>query len=116
LKGLVTRSFDRLSIHLNAGYEILSGVPREERDGRYEIVLGASYPVGAPRYTRTTLIADVFTEQSVRRGESNVVGAEVGFRHQLTPRVVLDAGVGTEFAGPADRSSFTFATGISIGF
>lgn len=116
LKGLVTRSFDRLSLHLNAGYEFLGGTGEGERGGRYQLVLGASYPVGAPRYTRTTLIADLFTEQSVERGDPNVVGAEVGFRHQLTPRLVIDAGVGTEFAGPAHRSSVFFTTGISMGF
>jgi hypothetical protein len=116
LKGLATKSFDRLSIHLNAAYEFASGTARDERDGRYELALGASYPIGAPRYTRTTLVGDVFTEQSSRRGETNVVGVEAGFRHQLTPRLVLDVGIGTEFAGPDDRSGFFFTTGVPFGF
>ncbi len=116
LKGIVTRSFDRLAVHVNVAYEFLTGTRGDERDGRYELVLGASYPVGAPRYTRTTVVGDVFTEQSPRRGDSNIVGAEVGFRHQLTPRIVIDAGVGTEFAGPADRSALFFTTGLSMGF
>ncbi len=116
IKGLATKSFDRLSIHLNAAYEFLTGTERGDRDGRYELVFGASYPIGAPQYTRTTLIGDVFTEQGTRRGESNVIGVEAGFRHQLTPRIVLDAGVGTEFAGPSDRSKFFFTTGFSFGF
>ncbi|HEV8616111.1 MAG TPA: transporter [Methylomirabilota bacterium] len=116
VKGLVTKSFDRLSLHLNAAYEFLTGTERGERDGRYQLVLGASYPVGAPQYTRTTLIGDIFTEQASRKGESSVVGVEAGFRHQLTPRIVLDAGVGTEFAGPSDRAKFFFTTGFSFGF
>jgi hypothetical protein len=116
VKGLLTKSFDRLSLHLNAGYEWLSGTTCDDRDGRYEVILGASYPVGAPQYTRTTLIGDVFTEQGSRRGGSNVAGAEIGFRHQLTARVVLDAGIGTEFAGPAERSPLFLTTGISVGF
>lgn len=116
LAGLVTKSFDRLSVHFNAEYEFLSGTKRDERDGRYQLILGASYPVGAPQYTRTTLIGDVFTEQAIRRGGSNALGAEIGFRHQLTQRIVLDAGIGREFAGPADRSSLFFTTGISVGF
>jgi hypothetical protein len=58
----------------------------------------------------------MFTEPGSRRGGSNVVGAEVGFRHQLTARIGLDAGIGTEFAGPGDRSSLLLTTGISVGF
>jgi len=116
LKAIATKSFDRLAVHFNAAYEFLTGTTEDERDGRYQFVLGASYPVGAPRYTRTTLVGDVFTEQSPRRGDSNIVGAELGVRHQLTPRTVIDAGVGTEFAGPADRSAFSFTTGLSVGF
>jgi hypothetical protein len=72
--------------------------------------------VGAPQYTRTTLVGDLFTEQGARRGGSNVFGAEVGFRHQLTQRTVVDAGIGSELAGPADRSSLFFTTGVSVGF
>jgi hypothetical protein len=116
VKGLVTKSFDHLSLHFNAAYEFLTGTERGERDGRYQFVLGASYPIGAPQYTRTTLIGDIFTEQASRKGESNVVGVEAGFRHQLTPRLVFDAGVGTEFAGPSDRATFFLTTGFSFGF
>jgi outer membrane putative beta-barrel porin/alpha-amylase len=116
LKGIVTKSFERLSIHFNGGYEFFTDSRREERDGQYNLVLGASYPVGAPKFTRATLIADVFTEQSVHRGEPNIVGTELGLRFQLTPRIVWDIGVGTEFAGPADRSRFFGVTGFSFGF
>jgi hypothetical protein len=58
----------------------------------------------------------VFAEQGRRRGGSNVLGTEICFRHQLTTRIVLDAGIGTEFAAPADRSSLFVTTGISVGF
>jgi Putative MetA-pathway of phenol degradation len=116
VKGIVTRSIHRLSLHLNAGYAFVSGTTPDERDGRYEVTVGASYPVGAPQYTRTTLVGDLFTEQGARRGGSNVFGAEVGFRHQLTQRIVVDAGIGSELAGPADRSSLFVTTGVSVGF
>lgn len=116
LKGIVTKSFGRLSVHFNGGYEFFTDTRGDERDGQYSLVLGASYPVGAPKFTRLTLVADVFTEQSAHRGESSVVGAELGLRYQLTPRIVLDIGTGTEFAGPADRSRMSFATGLSFGF
>jgi Putative MetA-pathway of phenol degradation len=115
-KGIVTKSIERLSLHLNAGYEFLTASRDDERDGRYTLVVGASYPVGAPRFTRATLIGDVFAEQSARRGEPTTVGTEVGFRYQLTPRIVWDAGVGTECAGPTKRSTFSFTTGLSFGF
>lgn len=116
LKGIVTKSFERLSLHFNAAYVFLTDTDRGERDGRYELILGASYPVGAPKFTRATLIADVFTEQSTHRGESNVVGTEIGLRYQLTPRMVWDVGVGTEFSGPSGRSPFFLSTGLSWAF
>jgi hypothetical protein len=116
VKGIVTKSIERLSLHFNGAYEFLTDSGRRDRDGRYELALGASYPLGAPRYTRATLIADVFAEQPVARHESTIVGTEVGLRYQLTPRIVWDIGVGTEFAGPAERSRFSLTTGLSFGF
>src|SRR5262245_16433595 len=116
VKGIVTKSVGRLSVHLNGGYQFLTDADSSERDGRYKFALGASYPLGAPLYTRATLIADVFTEQAIHRGQDNVVGAEIGMRYQVTPRLVWDVGLGTEFAGPGDRSKFFFTTGLSFGF
>jgi hypothetical protein len=116
VKGIVTKSIERLSVHLNAGYEFITDTRRDERDGHYELALGFSYPVGAPRFTRATVVGDVFAEQAGHRGESTVVGTEFGLRFQLTPRVVWDVGIGTEFAGPADRSRFFGTTGFSFGF
>lgn len=116
ITGLVTKSFHRVSLHFNPAYEIIGGADPGERDGRYKMTLGASYPLGAPTYTRTTLIGDLFTEQAVRRRESNVWGAEVGFRHQMTQRLVLDFGVGSEFAGPAQRTQLFVTSGFSLGF
>jgi hypothetical protein len=116
VKGLITKSWRRLSVHFNAAHEFLSGTQPSERRGRHQFVLGASVPVGAPKYTRTTVLGDVFAEQSVRHGSSEIVGTEFGVRHQFTPWTVLDAGVGTEFAGPADRSNFFATIGVSTGF
>jgi hypothetical protein len=116
VKGIVTKSIERLSLHLNAGYEFLTDTKGGERDGRYDLALGFSYPVGAPQFTRATFVGDVFAEQASRRGEATTVGAEVGLRYQLTPRIVWDFGVGTEFAGPGDRSRVFVGTGFSFGF
>jgi hypothetical protein len=115
-KGIVTRSVERVSLHLNAAYEFVTEPRAAERSGHYELVLGASYPIGAPQFTRATVIADVFTEQGLHRGEENTVGLELGLRYQLTPRWVWEVGVATEFVGPRDRSPFSFTTGLSVGF
>jgi len=116
IKGIVTKSIDQLSLHFNGGYEFLTDSTRTERDGRYELALGASYPIGAPKFTRATLVGDVFADQPAARGESTIVGIEAGLRYQLTPSIVWDVGLGTEFAGPASRSAFFATTGLSFGF
>lgn len=116
VKAIVTKSIDRLTLHFNAAYELASGGGRAERDGRYEFVVGASYPLGAPKHTRTLLLADLFAEQSPLQGDSNVYGAGLGMRYQLLERIVLDFGLGSEFAGPAERASFFATGGVSVGF
>ena len=92
------------------------GGPHQERPKPVNCAPGSSYPIGAPQFTRATLAADVFAEQPIVRGESTILGTEVGLRYQLTPGIVWDVGLGTEFAGPADRSSFFATTGLSFGF
>jgi hypothetical protein len=42
LKGIVTKSMDRLAVHLNAGYEFLTAPRDGERDRRYNVTVGAS--------------------------------------------------------------------------
>src|SRR5262249_31131984 len=115
LKGIVTKSIGRLSFHFNGGYEFLTDSTRTERDGRYELALGASYPIGAPKFTLATLVADGFADQPANRGESTIVGTEAGLRYQLTPSIVWDVGIGTEFAGPVSRPVFFATTGFSGG-
>lgn len=114
--GILTRSFGRLRVHMNTGYTIL-GAPRgRERNGMYRFVGALSYPIGYPYRFRETLIVDVYTRQSNYINQRNNTGVEVGIRHQLSSRVVLDGGVGTEFIGPSDRSAFNGTVGLSIGF
>jgi hypothetical protein len=116
LKGLLSKSAGRLGMHFNVARQFLNGVDRGERDSRYLFVGGATYPVGAPRHTRTTVMGDLFLEQAPRRGEERILGVEAGVRHQLTARTVVDAGIGSEVSGPADRSSLFLAVGVSIAF
>ena len=117
IKGLMTKSVGRWSFHFNPAYEFITDVPPDQRSSRYEFALGASYPVGAPRYTRLTVLADLFTLQSLRAADPNRAGAEAGFRYQWTPWTVLDVGLGTEFLGrSAERTAFFMTAGLSVGF
>jgi len=114
--GILTRSFGRMRVHLNAGYTVLGSPQGQERPGAYRAVAAVSYPLGYPVSFRDTLIASVYTRQSDLRGQRNNTGVEVGIRHQLTSRLVLDAGLGTEFVGPADRAALLGTMGLSVGF
>ncbi|MEW6301021.1 MAG: hypothetical protein AB1671_25355 [Thermodesulfobacteriota bacterium] len=116
LKGIITRSFGRSRVHLNVAYEFVGSADDGERDGRYEIVLGGQYPLGYPRSFDTTLLVDCFTQQSGHSGASNSAGFEIGLRRQVAPLTVVDVGIGTEFAGPADRTPFFATVGVSLGF
>ena len=87
-----------------------------ERDGRYEVLLGAQYPWGYPRSFTTTVLADVFTRQATRFNETNNSGVEIGLRRQIAPSIILDAGIGTECVGPSERDLFFATVGVSFGF
>ncbi len=114
--GILTRSFGRLRAHVNVGYTVLGAPQGQERPGAYRAVAAVSYPLGYPMRFRETVIASVYTRQSDLRGRRNYTGLEVGLRHQLTSRLVLDGGLGTEFAGPADRAVLLGTVGLSLGF
>ncbi len=114
--GILTRSVGRLRFHFNGGYTVLGSPQYQERSGMYRFVAAVSYPIGYPYRFRETLIIDVYTRQSDLLGQSNHTGIEVGLRHQLTSRIVLDGGLGTEFMGPSDRAAITGTVGLSVGF
>lgn len=116
LAGILTRSFGRWRTHLNAEYTVVGSARGTERNGLYRLAAGVSYPLGYPMRFRETLIADVFTRQSELSGRRNPTGVEVGLRHQFSSRIVLDGGIGTEFAGPSDRSAVFGTVGLSFGF
>lgn len=114
--GILTRSVGRLRFHINGGYTVLGSPQYQERSGMYRFVAAVSYPIGYPYRFRETLIIDVYTRQSDLAGQSNHAGIEVGLRHQLSSRIVLDGGLGTEFMGPSDRAAITGTVGLSVGF
>jgi hypothetical protein len=116
MTGIMTRSFDRWRVHVNAGYTVLGSPQGQERPGTYRAIVAVSYPFGYPMRFRETVIASLYTRQSDLRGQTNHTGVEVGVRHQFTSRVVLDAGIGTEFLGPSDRAAVQGTVGVSVGF
>ena len=116
MTGIMTRSFGRLRAHLNLGYTIVGSPQGQERPGAYRAVAAVSYPLGYPTSFLDTLIASVYTRQSDFRGQHNNTGVEVGLRHQLTSRIVLDGSLGTEFYGPSDRAALLGTVGVSVGF
>ena len=116
LKGILTRTVGHGRVHLNAGYQFIGNARGAERDGCYEVVLGAQYPWGYPRSFTTTVLADVFTRQATRFDETNNSGVEVGMRRQIAPAVIVDAGIGTEVVGSSERDLFFATVGVSFGF
>lgn len=116
LTGIMTRSFGRLRAHVNIGYTVLGAPQGQERPSAFRAVAAVSYPLGYPRRFRETIIASLYTRQSDLRDQHNHTGIELGIRHQLTSRIVLDGGLGTEFLGPADRAAVLGTVGVSVGF
>jgi len=116
LTGIMTRSFGRWWTHVNIGYTFLGAPQGNERSGVYRVVAAVSYPLGYPTSFRDTIIANVFTRQSSLVGQTNPTGIGVGLRHQVSSRIVFDMGLGSEFAGPPDRSVFFSTIGLSVGF
>lgn len=116
LTGVMTRSFGRWRTHLNIGYTFLGAPQGQERSGAYRVVAAVSYPLGYPMSFRDTIIVNLFTSQSELVGQRNPTGVGIGIRHQLSSRVVFDSGIGTEFIGPPNRSTFFGTLGLSVGF
>jgi len=116
LAGVMTRSYGRWRTHLNVGYTFLGSPQGQERTGTYRVVAAVSYPLGYPTSFRDTIIANVFTRQSDLVGQRNPTGLGIGLRHQVSSRIVLDGGIGTELLGPSDRSAVFGTIGLSVGF
>jgi hypothetical protein len=119
LKGLATRSLTvgllPLLVHFNAAVDFRATQRSEdERLARYHLVAGASFAL--PQQATTTVVGDVFADQSVRRGEAETVGLELGLRHRLTSRIAIGGAVGTEIAGPGGRAPVLARLGMSFDF
>lgn len=92
VKGIATRSFDRLRLHANAGY-----TAADQADGGdfWRAGLAFDYPIGL--FSRAAMV-DVYAEIPTADGDARV-WTTLGTRWQLTNQTVLDLGVG----GRVDR-------------
>jgi hypothetical protein len=96
-------------LHFNIAWNHNSGRLEEERENYYQAVLGYSFRTG----TDTIMIVDlVRREERKKHEESNLV--ELGIRRQITPLMLLTAGLG---AGFGDESpDFQATAGFQYSF
>jgi hypothetical protein len=112
LKAIATRSWGQTRLHLNA----VRSFGSEEAPG-VEFAPRWSYSLGMDRTLfrqSMLLIGEVLTQREVR-GAPVEVNAAIGARYQLTPTLVLDAGVGRRLrsrAGP----DYDLTIGLSHAF
>jgi hypothetical protein len=119
LKGFATRSLTLgllpVFLHLNAAVDgLASGRRSDDRPIRYHLAFGPSFTI--PWHAPATLVADVAVDQSDRRHVAETIRLELGVRYRISATAALHASVGTDIAGPADRSQFIVRLGLGIGF
>lgn len=102
LLGIATRSFDRLRLHVNAGYA-------NQDEDLWRVGLAFDYPLGL--FSRA-ILGDVYAEVPNDGGDARVL-AEFGTRWQLTNWNVLDVGLSTRLDEWADGEA---NLGIVVGF
>lgn len=102
VKGIMTRTFPAVRVHLNAQYTFgpsvttLSAAPIGAAAENVEVsrwVAGAAIDRTLPLQS-LLLTAEVYARQSLRVNQDLEWNTGVGARYQLAPRWVLDAGIG----------------------
>ena len=91
VQALATRSFGRNRVHLNAGAALAS----PDRAGEAEAIprWRAGGAVDRTLLRSSTLLLLAFTAEQETRGRGVEIAGAVGCRRQLTPTLVLDAGI-----------------------
>jgi hypothetical protein len=95
LKGYETKSLTiglvPLFLHLNTSLEARAhGQGADERLLRYHVAVGPSFTL--PWQAATTIVADVYVDQSVSRHAADTVGLELGARYRVSPILAVHAG------------------------
>jgi hypothetical protein len=114
LQLLATRSFGRDRLHLNAGI----GVNRPTRPAGAEAIPRWSVGLAVDRTlirSSTLLVGEIAAEQETGDAKTGITAA-VGFRRQMTPTVVLDAGLSLGVArGERSRPAVTLGVSHTFG-
>jgi hypothetical protein len=106
-----SRCMAALPDSLPAGSSASAVAPVRLSGGRWfgGVAFDHAFPVRS-----TLLVADLFAERFIGLFPKIDWTAEAGLRHQVTPRLVVDAGVGRRFAGTTQ--STTFVVGATYEF
>lgn len=87
-KGIATRSFGRLRLHVNGGYAVASG---GDGDDFWLVGTALQYPIGL---FSKAILGDFYAELPTRGGRARV-WFDFGTRWQLANRTILDFGIAT---------------------
>lgn len=109
-KGIIPWWADRW--HVNVGWEFLSDASDDERDERFQVLLGYSRPLG----TDTVLVVDGLRQQAEELGEPWETTAEVGVRRQVSPLAVVSLGGAIEFIDHDGYAGMRVTAGLQRSF
>lgn len=109
IKGLLTRSLGGpLRLHVNGAAVLGDEAPD---DAWFGLALDWVLP-----FRHTLLLAETWANQPSDDALDRTVHSSVGVRYQATPTLVLDAGLGRSWAGPASAQDWTLTLGLSREF
>jgi len=110
---LATRSFESLRVHANFLWTRLGETQPNERNDRFEGILGFDCVVNSRRQTDTLLVTDVGVETNPVRGANSVVFVEAGIRQRIGVQTIFFVGAGSELTGERDRAHFRARVGLT---
>lgn len=120
ITGIATRTFTRARVHVNATYTAgssLIGAAGVANQGAAELsrwLIGGAIDRTFP--LRSTLVtAEVYGRKPLMEGEAVEYTTGVGARHQISPTLALDAGIGRRLTGDARGWYVTFGSAYAFG-
>ncbi len=111
--GIATRSFRWGRVHLNGSFAFGRAGTSEGEADLSRWMVGVAVDRALP-LSGLLLIADAVAEQPMESGVPVEWVAEVGAKYQLSPALVLDAGLGRRMNGP--RSAWALTVGAARAF